>query len=500
MTRRLVAGVICGLLIAAPVAAQRGAASGRDAGASDWPSEDPPPPLLERDVIFPEYEVRTLDNGLQVVFVGHHEQPAVNVRLLVRAGASSDPGGTPGIAAMAAQLLDQGTTTRSAQDIARQIDYVGGVLGVGAASDLSFVNTVVMSDSFDLALDLLSDVTRHPAFAPAELERQRQQVLSGMQVSYDDPGYLASVVFNRLVYGFHPYGMPHNGTPESVRAIGREDLVTFHAAHYMPNNAVLAIVGDVTAEQAFAGAERALGDWAKGDLPRAPADETPSPTRRLIVVDKPGAVQTAVRAGHLALPRAHPDFLAFDVAIKILGGEGGNRLGGVLRTERSLTYAASADTAARRSAGDFMATTDTRSVATAEALRLTVDEIARLQREPVTERELRGAQAYLAGNFPITLETPNAIAVQVLEAILFGLDLDELETYRERINGVTVGDIRRVAQAYLKPGNLSIVLVGDASTFVDDLAGVGFDRFEVISQSELDLSSADLKRPSGVAP
>ena len=143
---------------------------------------------------------------------------------------------------------------------------------------------------------------------------------------------------------------------------------------------------------------------------------------------------------------------------------------------------------------------DTRSVATAEALRLTVDEIARLQREPVTERELRGAQAYLAGNFPITLETPNAIAVQVLEAILFGLDLDELETYRERINGVTVGDIRRVAQAYLKPGNLSIVLVGDASTFVDDLAGVGFDRFEVISQSELDLSSADLKRPTGVAP
>lgn len=498
MIRGLVAGVVCGLLVAAPVAAQRGTA--RAAGVADWPSEDPPPPLLEPDVIFPDYEVRTLDNGLQVVFVGHHEQPAVNVRLLVRAGASSDPAGTPGVAALAAQLLDQGTTTRSAQEIARQVDYVGGALAVGAASDLSFVNAIVMSDSFDLALDVLSDVARNPAYAPAELERQRQQVLSGMQVSYDDPGYLASVVFNRLVYGFHPYGMPHNGTPESVRAIGREDLVRFHASHYMPNNAALAIVGDVTAQEAFAGVERALGDWARGDLPQGPTDDAPSPTRRLVVVDRPGAVQTAVRAGHLALPRAHPDFLAFDVAIKILGGEGGNRLGGVLRTERSLTYAASADTAGRRSAGDFMATTDTRSVATAEALRLTVDEIARLRRESVTQRELRSAQAYLAGHFPITLETPNAIAAQVLEAIIFGLDFDELETYRERINGVTVGDIQRVARAYLKPGNLSIVLVGDASTFVDDLAGAGFDRFEVISQSELDLSSADLKRPTGVAP
>lgn len=500
MTRRFVVGVVCVLLIAAPAAGQRGGRTGPDVAGVDWPTEDPPPPLLEREVTFPRYEVRTLDNGLQVVFVGHHEQPAVNVRLLVRAGASSDPSGTPGVAALAAQLLDQGTTTRSAQEIARQVDYVGGALAVGAASDLSFVNAIVMSDSFDLALDVLSDVARHPAFAAAEIERQRQQVLSGMQVSYDDPGYIASIVFNRLVYGFHPYGMPHNGTPESVRAIRRDDLVSFHNAHYMPNNAVLAIVGDVTAQEAFAGAERALGDWERGDLPRAPTDVAPAPTRRLIVVDRPGAVQTAVRAGHLALPRAHPDFLTFDVAIKILGGEGGNRLGGVLRTERSLTYAASADVAGRRSAGDFMATTDTRSVATAEALRLTVDEIARLQREPVTQRELRGAQDYLAGNFPITLETPNAIATQVLEAILFGLDLDELETYRERINRVTVSDIRRVARAYLKPGNLSIVLVGDASTFIDDLAGAGFDRFEVIPRSELDLSSADLKRPSGVAP
>ena len=146
--------------------------------------------------------------------------------------------------------------------------------------------------------------------------------------------------------------------------------------------------------------------------------EPPSPENRLIIVDKPGAVQTAVRVGHVALPRAHPDYLALDVAIKILGGEGGNRLGSVLRTARSLTYSASAEIAGRQFGGDFMARTDTRSSATAEVLRLTVDEISRMQRERVSSRELDRAKAYLAGNFPLTIETPNAIAAQVLEACL----------------------------------------------------------------------------------
>ena len=460
----------------------------------DWPNEDPPPPLLRREVVFPEFETRTLDNGLRVVYVGHHEQPAVNVRLLLRAGASSDPSDKLGVASLVGQLLDQGTTTRTAPEIAGVIDNVGGALVAGAAGELSFVNVLVMKDSFDLGLDMLADVTRRPAFSPQEIERQRQQVLSSLQVSYDDPAYVATVVFNRLVYGFHRYGMPSSGTPESVRAITRDDLVAFHRMHYLPNNAVIAVVGDVSAEEAFQGVERALGDWERGELPAPRVEDVPAPTRRLVVIDRPGAVQTTVRAGHVALPRADPDFLAFDLAIKILGGEGGNRLGNVLRSQRSLTYAASADLAGRQLSGDFMAKTDTRSVATAEALRLTVDEISRMRRERVHPQELQGAQDYLAGNFPITIETPNAIATQVLEAILFGLDLDELERYPQRINRVTVADIQRVAEKHLKPASLSIVLVGDASTFVQDLPGVGFDQFENVSLAELDLSTADLRR------
>lgn len=464
-----------------------------NAQTNDWPNEDPPPPLLRREVVFPEFETRTLDNGLRVVYVGHHEQPAVNVRLLLRAGASSDPSDKLGVASLVGQLLDQGTTTRTAPEIAGVIDNVGGALGAGAAGELSFVDVLVMKDSFDLGLDMLADVTRRPAFAPQEIERQRQQVLSSLQVSYDDPAYVATVVFNRLVYGFHPYGMPSSGTPESIRAITRDDLVAFHRRYYLPNNAIIAVVGDVSAEEAFQGVERALGDWERGELPVPRVEDVPAPTRRVVVIDRPGAVQTTVRAGHVALPRADPDFLAFDLAIKILGGEGGNRLGNVLRSQRSLTYAASADLAGRQLSGDFMAETDTRSVATAEALRLTVDEISRMRRERVDPRELQGAQDYLAGNFPITIETPNAIATQVLEAILFGLDLDELERYPQRINRVTVADIQRVAEKHLKPASLSIVLVGDASTFVQDLPGVGFDQFETVSLAELDLSTADLR-------
>ena len=460
--------------------------------AEDWPFEDPPPPLLAPEVTFPEYELRQLDNGLQVVVVAAREQPVVNVRLLVRAGSTNDPDGLPGVASMAAEMLDRGAGGRTAQEIAATIDNIGGALSVGAGNDLSFVNVLVMKDSFELALELLSDVARRPAYDLSEIARHRQQLLSSMQVSFDDPSYIAGIVFGRLVYGQHPYGRPSTGTPDSLRRIAREDLQAFHGTHYLPNNAILAVVGDVTTEEALAGVTRVLGDWERGELPVPNLLEPPRQSRRLVVVDKPGSVQTVIRAGHLALPRAHPDFMTFDLAIKILGGEGGNRLGGVLRTARSLTYSASADLVGRQFTGDFMAKTETRSPATAEALRLMVDEIARLQRDRVRLAELRGAQDYLAGNFPLSIETPNAIATQVLEAVLFGLDLDALERYPERVRDVATGDIQRVARTFLQPENLAIVLVGDARSFVDDLAGVGFDDYELLSVDEVFSSAAGL--------
>ena len=460
----------------------------------DWPSERPPRPLEAHVVKFPPFQVRTLANGLQVVTVAHHEQPAVTMRMLVRVGAAQDPEGKGGLAELVAKLLDQGTTTRAAQQIADQIDSIGGAMGTGSGTDLTFVNAVVMKDSFALAMDLVSDVIRNPAFAPEEIERQREQAVSSLRVSDEDPAYVASVVFDRLVYGFHPYGRPGSGTPESLQRITQDDLRAFHRQYFVPNNMILALVGDIAADEAFAAVERAFGSWPRGDVPASKPLEPPPPTRRLVVVDKPDAVQTEIRVGQLAIPRKHPDYLAFDVAVKILGGEGANRLHRVLRSERGLTYGAEADTQAFKQAGDFVAETNTRTETTAETLRLTVEEIARLQRQRVFERELADAQAYLTGSFPLTIETPNDIATSVINAVFYELSLDEVATYRERVQAITPDDIQRVAREYVKPDRLSIVLVGNAKAFVSSLREVGFTDFDVIPLDQLDLTSATLRK------
>jgi zinc protease len=475
---------VCSLCLGGSAAAQSGA----------WPSERPPQPLPAHDIKFPPYEIQTLPNGLQVVVVMHHEQPVVTMRLLVRAGTSSDTREKLGLAHLAASLLDQGTKTMSAQEMNDAVDFIGGAMGAGAGTDLTFVHMVVMKDSFDTGLRMLSDMARQPAFTAAEVERQRQQMVSGQKVSLDDPGYIASSVFDRLVYGFHPYGMPANGTPQTIAALTRDDLVAFHTRFFAPNNAILAIVGDVTAEEAFTAAKKTFGDWQKRDLQAQVFVGPPDPTRRVIVVNKPDAVQTEVRVGHIGIPRTHPDYMAVNLAIRILGGEGSNRLHQILRTERALTYGAQANMDTLKETGDFQAETNTRSDATGEVLRLIVDEFWRLQRERVSDRELDGAKAYLTGSFPLTIETPESIAMQVVNALFYGLPLTELQNFRERVNAVTSDDIQRVAKALLRPDRLSVVLVGNSAAFASQLRGVGFGTFETVELGDLDLTSANFKR------
>jgi zinc protease len=459
-----------------------------------WPSEGPPKPLPARDVKFPPYELQKLSNGLQVVAVLHHEQPVVSMRLLIRAGSASDPKSKLGLAHLAANLLDQGTTSKSAEEMADAIDFIGGAMGAGAGTDLSYLNMIVMKDSFDVGMRMLSDMARHPAFAPQEIDRQRQQMLSGMRVSLDDPGYVANAVFDRLVYGFHPYGLPQSGTPETINAITRDDLVAFHRKYFAPNNAILAVVGDVTAEEAFAEATKVFGDWDAHDVPDEATAELPEPTRRVIIVNKADAVQTEVRVGHLGVPRKNPDYMALNLAVRILGGEGSNRLHQVLRTERGLTYGAQASLDTLKRSGDIEAETNTRSEATGEVLRLMSDEFWRLQRERVGEHELADAKAYLTGSFPLTIETPDAIAMQILNVLFYELPIEQLQNFRDRVNAVSVDDIQRVARAYFKPDRLSVVLVGNAAAFESQLGGVGFGRFERVELGNLDLMAADFKR------
>jgi hypothetical protein len=209
----------------------------------------------------------------------------------------------------------------------------------------------------------------------------------------------------------------------------------------------------------------------------------------------PGAVQTEVRVGNIGIRRDHSDYMQLNLATRILGGEGANRLHQILRTERGLTSGAQADLHSRREQGDLEASTSTRSDATGEVLRLMVDEFWRLQRERVNRRELSEAQAYLSGSFPLTIEVPDAIATQILNVVFYGLPVEQLQSFRERVNSVTVDDIQRVARSYFRPDRLSIVLVGDAATFEPQLRGIGFGSYEVVEMNELDLTATDFKRP-----
>jgi zinc protease len=488
MKKRSIGALSLGMLLAASIAAAVGAQ------VPNWPSENPPRPLPSRPVNFPPYELRTLANGMQIIVVMHHEQPEVSMRLLIRAGAAYDPPGKSGVATLVAQLLSQGTSSRSAEQIADSIDSIGGALDTVTGSDVIQANVFVMKDSFAFGMDLLSDIVRRPAFAPEELERQRAQAVSSLQVSLQDPDFIANVVFDRLVYGLHPYGRPDTGMPDTLAQITRDDLRDFHRKYFAPNNSILALVGDITIDEATSAVERVFGDWPRQTIQPPTFPPPPKPARRVVVIDKPDAVQTAVRVGQLGVARKTNDYMALDEAIRILGGEGSNRLFRVLRSDRSLTYSASANMNTLLLSGDFVAETDTRSETTAEAARLVVDEFWRLLRDRTSDSELNGAQAYMTGSFPLTIETPSAIARQVVNVVFYGLSLDELRTYRQRANAVTPEDVQRVARSYLDPDRLAVVLVGDAARFKDQLGRAGFGRYELISLDQLDLTSTDLKK------
>lgn len=463
--------------------------------AQQWPREFPPRPLAPRPVTFPSFEVKTLANGLTVVLVSQNEQPSVSVRMIVRVGAAHDPKGKLGLAMLTATLLDQGAGSRDAQQQADDIDFIGGVLSTGAGTDLSYVNTIVMKDDYDAGLAMMADVVRRPSFLPAEIERQKQQAFSALKVAAEDPDAIAGLVIDRLIYGFHPYGLPGSGTAASLASLTRDDFVDFHRRHFAPNNALVAVVGDITSAEAMAGLEKHFGDWARAELPSFDPMAPPEPTRRVVVIDRPDAVQTEIRVGHLAVPRTHEDFEILDQATKILGGEGANRLQQVLRSQRQLTYSASADLDAFKFAGAIVAETDTQTANTAEALRLVVDEFSRLQRERVHEGELRAAQDYAVGHFPLTIETPDQIATQVLNQLFYGLPVAELPRYRERVQRVSPDDIQRVARWFVRPDRLSVVLVGNADAFVGSLKGLGFPTYERIRMDQVDLLAADLKTP-----
>jgi zinc protease len=460
----------------------------------------PPQPQPLRELRFPAFEQKQLANGLRLIAIERHTDPAVSLRLVVPAGKLYEPTAKSGLAGAVAALLTQGTATRKAQQIAAAIDGVGGELGAGSDADFAYVSAAVTADQLDLALGLMADVVLHPSFPADELERWRRKTVSGLELQRANAGYLAEVAFQRAVYGTFPYAYPQRGTAESLRGLTRDDLVAFHRAHYLPNGALLAVVGDFRPAQALASVERAFGEWQRGEAPRHAAAELPRYQRhRLLVIDKPDAVQTQIRVGQAALAYTDPDFFTAAVYGTVLGGGSNGRLFQEIRRKRGLAYGAYSRFAEQMVTGSFAASTSTKTDSTIEALRLTLELVAAMGKTPVPKVELDEAKTFLNGGFPLEIETADDVAGRVLTTLSFGLGREFLDTYRDRISAVTAADVQRFGASRLHPEQMVIVLVGKAAAFGPQLAKE-LGPYETIPAVQFDPLAPDLRRPAGAPP
>ncbi len=462
--------------------------------------ETPPPPSAPRSVTLPKPVEKTLKNGLRVIVIERGEVPLAAAQLLVKTGGEADPADQAGLANLTAGLLTEGTATRTAPQIAEAIEALGGSIESGGLWDASTARLGVMSAKLDPAMAILADITRNPAFKDEEIERQRQQLLDQLSVDMSNVGRLARFVATRVVFGSSPYGHILSGTPDSINRIKRADIVKFHQTYYRPDNAILVIGGHVKPDDAFKMAERLFGDWQKpaSMLPAVSVKETSTATTpRVIVVDKPDAGQAAVVLVRTGLKRTDPDYFRGIVTNSVLSGYSG-RLNQEIRIKRGLSYGARSSMDVRRDVGPFIAETQTKNPTGAQVASLLVSELNRLSSEAITDTELTPRKAVLIGNFGRSLETVSGLVTQIGALALYGLSLDEINHYIKNVQAITAGDIQKFAGSRLGSKEASIIVVGNAKEFIDELRKQ-FPNVEVIREADLDLNGASLKKSSAGA-
>jgi predicted Zn-dependent peptidase len=456
--------------------------------------QEPPAAGAPVQFNFPAYKTHKLTNGLTIFVIEDHRQPLVSYTLMLDAGAIAHPPAKAGLASMTAELLTQGTATRSAQDIAKAIDGVGGSLNAGADDDTVLVTAAVAKSAADLAIELMADVVRNPAFAQEEIDRLRRQRLSALQIQYSDPEYIAPFVAARLTLGEHPYAYPVEGTPDSLRALTRDEIVAFHKQRYGPSGAFLAVSGDITPEAAIAQVEKRFESWSTPAAPRVSTPAPPSPARTIFIVDKPDAVQTQIVVSTMGIKYNDPSYFPLLVANQIFGGAFTSRLNMALRAREGLTYGARSAFDAQREAGMFRVSTFTRTEETGRAITMILDLLREFRMNPATDAELKEAKAYLIGSFAVGTETPGQVAGRVLTAAKHGLPADYWDKYRDNVQAVTAARVAEAVGRYVDAERMKIVAVGNAKGFAPSLAPLGEAR--TISFDELDLMRPDLKRPA----
>lgn len=425
----------------------------------------PPTPGDDPVVDMPPIERRTLSNGLEVWLIEKPGVPLVTMQLLVRAGVVAEPEGQSGIALLTAAMLDEGTESRTALELADELEFLAATLGAGASYDASFVELSTLSRTFQQALDLFADVIVRPIFPEREYERVRRERLTALIQAADQPASLAAEHFGRLLYGTaHPYGRLPEGTSASLTEMTRADVEAFYETFYRPANSTLLVVGDVTASELFPQLESAFAGWTGGAAVTAALPSVPEPQAdsRIFLVDKPGAAQSVIRIGHVAVPRNHPDYFPLLVMNHVLGGVFSSRLNLNLREEKGYTYGAQTGFPARLGNGPFIATASVQTAVTKESVVEFMRELEEIRgARPATEEEVAFAKANLSRGEPFAMETQAQLLGRLQNIALYGLPADYYDSFVQQVNAVTTQDVNRVARQYLDPERFAIVVVGD---------------------------------------
>jgi zinc protease len=462
--------------------------------ASEAERQKPPAVGDPVQPVLPTPAEKTLANGLRVIVARSSDLPLVTADLTVKTGAWADPNGLAGASSMMAGMLTEGTKTRSAQQVASQAESLGAQLSSGGGLESSSVTLNVMPDKLKPALAIMADVARNPAFSGEELERQREQALDGLRVAYQEPGQVAGFAAAPVIYGGTPFGHVATGTPASLTRLKTADLVALHRTWFRPDNAILVLTGDISAEDGFALAQAAFGDWARpaAALPPSPTI-APRASGRAVAIDIPGAGQASVNVVKSAIARNDPDYYPGVVAATVLGGGYSARLNQEIRIKRGLSYGASARMSTTRTTGSFRASAQTKNESAPEVLDLIHAEMAKLGTGAVGAEELKARKSVLVGSFGRDLATSGGLADILGDFALYGVPLDEVGRYTAKVEAVEAAQVQAFARRVLDPAQASVIVAGDAKAFQSGLKAK-LPNLDVVPVADLDLDSPTLRK------
>ncbi|HET7436057.1 MAG TPA: pitrilysin family protein [Thermoanaerobaculia bacterium] len=439
--------------------------------AQQPPKETPPAPGTPKNFSIPPISKMTLPNGLKVRFVPYGSVPKASVRLVLQTGNVDEAANETWLADLTGEMIQQGTATRSAEDIARQVALMGGSLDVNVGMNQTNIGTDVFSESVTDAIALIGDVARNPKFPAAELDRLKGDLARNLAIQRSQPQPLAQEKFASVTFPNHAYGR-YFPTNEMLGGYTLDQVRGFYDRNFGAARAAIYVVGVFDQAAAERAIRTALGDWKAGN-PATTVSLSPTSRRSIYLIDRPGSVQSTVIVGLPSITPASNDYVPFVVTNSLLGGSFGSRITSNIREQKGYTYSPSSAINARLGAGTWAETADVTTNVTGPSIKEIIGEIERLRNEPPTAAELQGIQNYLAGSFVLRNSSRAGIVNQLAFLDLYGLTEDYLRTYVQRIYATTPADLQRMAQSYIDPSKLTIVIAGDASKIREQITPYG---------------------------